>query len=504
MNLIARGQVPGPPEVSFFGLMKPWKSFFAKVFVLQAFLVGTAFAQEPNSLVSSDYEAAFPHAREDWVGDLSGIVERNLLRIGTVYSPIYLVYDGLEQSGITVDTSVELTKHLRETIGESADDLTVLVIPLARNDLVPALVGGRVDLLMANLTITPKRSEHVAFTDPVLTDVHELVVTGPSAAAVSGFDNLVSHGLHVRPSSSYAESLEEMNAKRASNGKETIPAHEADEHLEDHDLLEMVAAGALPAVVVDSHKAELWAQVFQELRIHEDLSLREGGEIALAVRQNSPELLESLNAFVKISKKGTLLGNILFERYYSDKDRIVNALDPEPRAQLSDVFDIIQKHAHDYGFEPLLIAALGFQESRLDQSKKSAAGALGIMQLMPKTAKDPNVDIPEIHLADKNVQAGVKYLRFINDRYFADAEITSEDGVFLSLAAYNAGPRKIANAREEAVAMGLDPNVWFDNVEIAAARVIGREPVVYVRNILKYYSQYRAYSDLAESLGDPK
>ena len=85
----------------------------------------------------------------------------------------------------------------------------------------------------------------------------------------------------------------------------------------------------------------------------------------------------------------------------------------------------------------------------------------------------------------------------------ADAEITSEDGVFLSLAAYNAGPRKIANAREEAAAMGLDPNVWFDNVEIAAARVIGREPVVYVRNILKYYSQYRAYGELAESPGDP-
>ena len=215
-------------------------------------------------------------------------------------------------------------------------------------------------------------------------------------------------------------------------------------------------------------------------------------------------MLASLNKFVEISKKGTLLGNILFERYYSDTDRIVNALDPEPTAQLSEVFNIIQKHAHDYEFEPLLIAAQGFQESRLDQSKKSAAGALGIMQIMPETAKDPNVGIPEIHLSDKNVQAGVKYLRFINDRYFADAEITSEDGVFLSLAAYNAGPRKIANAREEAAAMGLDPNVWFDNVEIAAARVIGREPVVYVRNILKYYSQYRAYGELAESPGDPE
>ena len=205
MNLTFHDQLSRLPVAVFFDLMNSWKSFITRAFVLQAFLLGTAFAQEPNSLVSLDDETAFSHARENWVGDLSGIVERNLLRIGTVYSPIYLVYDGLEQSGIAVDNSDELEKHLRETIGAPAEHLTVFVIPLARNDLVPALVGGRVDLLMANLTITPKRSEYVAFTDPVLADVRELVVTGPSTSAVSGFDDLVPNGLHVRPSSSYAE-----------------------------------------------------------------------------------------------------------------------------------------------------------------------------------------------------------------------------------------------------------------------------------------------------------
>ncbi|MEL6265928.1 MAG: transglycosylase SLT domain-containing protein, partial [Pseudomonadota bacterium] len=262
-------------------------------------------------------------------------------------------------------------------------------------------------------------------------------------------------------------------------------------------LLEMVGAGALPATVVDSHKAALWVQVFEEIQVGE-LALAEDQAIAPAVRKDSPRLLEAMNGFVATAKKGTLLGNILFKRFYEGPERVTDALSPEPTEKLRETFGFIRDHAGEYGFEPLLIAAQGYQESGLDQSKRSHVGAVGIMQVMPATAKDPNVAIPDIDVAERNVEAGVKYLRFLRDRYFDDPAIAAEDRIFLSLAAYNAGPGNLRKARRKAEAMGLDPNVWFGNVEVATARSVSREPVVYVRNILKYYSQYRAFRALGE------
>jgi membrane-bound lytic murein transglycosylase MltF len=141
----------------------------------------------------------------------------------------------------------------------------------------------------------------------------------------------------------------------------------------------------------------------------------------------------------------------------------------------------------------MLIAAQGYQESRLDQSKRSPAGAIGIMQLMPATATDPNVDIPEIEIAERNIEAGMKYLRHLRSEYFDDPAISSFDQTCFAFAAYNAGPGNIRKARARAATMGLDANIWFGNVEVAAGRTISREPVAYVRNILKYYTSYRIF-----------
>ncbi len=113
------------------------------------------------------------------------------------------------------------------------------------------------------------------------------------------------------------------------------------------------------------------------------------------------------------------------------------------------------------------------------------------MQLLPSTASDPNVGINDISKADSNIHAGVKYLNFLRDRYFNDPQINPLNRTLLALAAYNAGPRRLINLRNEAKAKGYDPNVWFDNVELVAARTIGRETVQYVANIYKYYVAYR-------------
>src|SRR3954466_9745683 len=134
------------------------------------------------------------------------------------------------------------------------------------------------------------------------------------------------------------------------------------------------------------------------------------------------------------------------------------------------------------------MAAQGYQESTLDQDVKSPVGAVGVMQVMPPTGKELNVgNISEV---EPNIHAGVKYMRFMMDQYFKDEPMDNLNKGLMTFAAYNAGPRRVRQLREEAAQRGLDPNVWFGNVERVASERIGRETVTYVSNIYKYYVAY--------------
>jgi membrane-bound lytic murein transglycosylase MltF len=152
---------------------------------------------------------------------------------------------------------------------------------------------------------------------------------------------------------------------------------------------------------------------------------------------------------------------------------------------------LFQKYAARYDFDWLMVMSQAYQESRLDHSVKSRTGAIGIMQMLPSTAADKNVGIPDITDLEDNIHAGNKYLRFLRDRYFEKQPMSELDKTLFSFAAYNAGPARIEQLRREAERQGLDPNVWFDNVEVIAARRIGRETVQYVSNIYKYWVAYR-------------
>jgi membrane-bound lytic murein transglycosylase MltF len=428
-----------------------------------------------------------------WTGDLDGMVARGFVRVGVPQEPVSFVYDGPEQRGIAVEFGREFETHLRATLGVDAQTLTVALLPLNRDTMIDALVSGRVDVLAANLTVTPSRAEQVDFAEPMLRNVRELIVTGPAAQPSMTLDDFATVPVYVRASSSYHEHLIALNARRTEAGTPPIRIIAADEALEDYDLVELLDVGVIPAVILDSHKAELYGQIFEHLTVRDDLAINEGGEIAWAMRKGSPQLMATTNAFVAKARKGTELGNILYGRWIADPARIVNAIAPGEDEKFVETIGFIQRHATTYDFDPVLIAAQGYQESRLDQSERSPAGAIGIMQLMPATARDPNVGIPDIETAERNVEAGVKYLRHLREEYFSDAALTPFDQACFAFAAYNAGPGNIRKARARAADMGLDPNVWFGHVEVAAGRTISREPVVYVRNILKYYTSYRVF-----------
>jgi membrane-bound lytic murein transglycosylase MltF len=142
--------------------------------------------------------------------------------------------------------------------------------------------------------------------------------------------------------------------------------------------------------------------------------------------------------------------------------------------------------------------AQGYQESLLDQGKKNPSGAVGIMQVIPKNAAATPISISDVGTADGNIHAGVKMMRNIQDTYFNDPKIDALNKTLFVFASYNAGPNRIARLRKEAAALGLDPNVWFGNVELVAAKDIGQETVTYVANIYKYYVAYKLALEQAQ------
>ena len=434
-----------------------------------------------------------------WQGDLDGMLDRGLIRILTAYNPLFFSYDGIEPRGIVVEGARHFEARINQWFGKKGRPINVVVIPMPRDKILPYLIAGRGDIAAANLTITPARSKIIDFANPGYTNMRELVVTGPAGSHIKNLDDLAKVGLRIRKSSSYYEHVLAINLERQKNGREAIPLYPADENLEDYDLLDMVKVGVVPAIIVDSHKVALWEKVFKNIKVRKNLSVNDGGKIAMAVRKGSPKLLDLVNRFSKEFRKGTLLGNVLLKRYLGSTRWMDNSWSEKGRTKYRATVEIIRKYSEKYNFDWLIIAAQGYQESTLDQSKRSHAGAVGVMQILPTTARDLNVGIPDINKVEQNIHAGVKYLRFLRSRYFNAPEISAADSVLFSFAAYNAGPRNIARARARAAKMGLDRNKWFGNVEVAAARTISREPVNYVRNIYKYYVTYRRLEDIRKS-----
>ena len=221
-------------------------------------------------------------------------------------------------------------------------------------------------------------------------------------------------------------------------------------------------------------------------------------------RKGTPVFLRLVNDFVGTHRIGTTYGNVVFNRYFRDTDRLHNPTAAAELKKFRAVVQYFQKYGTKYDMDWILISAQGYQESQLDQSRRSRAGAVGVMQIKPSTARDKNIGINNVRTIDGNIHAGTKYLRFMMDRYFADAPMDRLNKGLFALASYNAGPARVAGLRAKAKAMGLNENVWFRNVEVVAARQIGRETVDYVSNIYKYYTAYKAVAERRAALDKSK
>jgi membrane-bound lytic murein transglycosylase MltF len=470
--------------------------------------VPTAGAPDDTVLppVPSPYDALPPESRAlldtTFTGDFDEMVQRRLIRAGVVLNRTQYFIDRGVQRGISYESIRLFEEQVNARLKTGPLKVHVAIVPLPRDQLFSALQRGKVDFVAAALTVTPERRTVADFSSPTRSGVAEIVVTSTDASPVDTVDDLAGREVFVRRSSSYYESLRQLNESLTRRGQPRVTIVPAPEVLEDDDLLEMVNAGLVTITVVDDFVADFWRQVFPNIRLHPSAALRAGGEIAIAVRKNNPKLLQAANTWIKEYGPRTAFGNQMERRYLQDTSYVTSATAEAERKKFSALVKYFETYGTRYEVDYILMAAQGYQESRLEQSAKSRVGAIGVMQVMPATAKD--LAVGDITKIEPNIHAGVKYFRFMMDQFYKDEPIDELNKGLLTLASYNAGPGRIRQLRAETARRGLNPHVWFGHVERVASERLGRETVQYVSNIYKYYVAYRLVMHNAEARSQAK
>lgn len=438
-------------------------------------------------------------AQRPTFGDLDAMQKRRYIRVLVAFGRTNFFFDKGTPRGFEYDLLMEYEKKLNAGAKSPEDKTKLFFIPVPFDELLSRLNKGEGDIAAAGLTVTPQRLQAVSFTNPYISNVREVVVTNAASAPMTSLKDLAGKSVLVRKGSSYVGHLQALSQQLIAQGYPAIQIDEADARLSTEDILEMVDSGAVPVTVADEHLATMWSAMLSELRIESELSVHSGGKIAWATRSNSPKLINSLNAFIKENRKGSLIGNILFSRYYKNNRWITNPLSAQDRERLLKMRQLFETYGAQYGINWLELVAQGYQESGLDQSKRSSAGAIGVMQLLQSTASDRSVGIDDIYDLENNIHAGAKYMAYLLSRYLADPEMDRAVKMDFAWASYNAGPNRIRRLREVARERQLDPDRWFANVEVIAAEKIGRETVDYVRNINKYVIAYKLFFNAQQS-----
>jgi len=456
----------------------------------------------PPTTVAPASQAATPPVlipKTQKTDDLDGMVKRRVIRALVVPTRTQYWVDQGQQTGVEYEllTAFEAELNRKHAKLPKHVKIHVLFVPTSRDQLIPKLLDGRGDLAAGILTITPERLQQVDFGGPFVRGVKEIAVTGPASPPLASVDDLSGKEVFVRRSASYWSHLEALNEHFRKEGKPPAKLRAAPEDLQDDDLLEMLNAGLFGITVVDRYAALLWARILKGIKPHEEVVVNEGGEIGWMIRKNSPLLKAEIGAFAAKHGQGTAFGRSVARKYVGSTRFVKPATSPEEIKKFQRTVDLFRKYSGQYDMDYLLMMAQGYQESRLDQNAKSAVGAVGVMQVMPATGQE--LKVGDIHKMEPNIHAGVKYIRFVQDQFFQEEPMDALNKTLFAFAAYNAGPGRVRQLRREAEKRELNPNVWFNNVEIVAAERIGAETVTYVANIYKYYVAYKLVTEDQEA-----
>jgi len=428
--------------------------------------------------------------------DFDKMLERRVIKIYVPYSrTLYFVDHGRER-GIAADLIREFERWVNNKYAKSLGKrpFTVFVLVATRDKMLADLLEGRADIAVGNIKVLDELLKDVDFVAPDESATStEILATGPASPPVASIDDLSGKTVHVREYSSYFLSLTALNERFKKDGKPPVKLVTVPNALEDEDMLEMLNAGLLETIVVDDWKAKMWAQVLTRVKVRDDIQLRPRTKIGWAIRKDSPQLAAELNEFYAHYAKKQGGASRLQAQYMRSVKAMNNAQSVEDQKRFGGLIDYFRKYGKQYRFDPLMLAAQGYQESTLNQKAKSPVGAIGIMQLMPATGAE--LKVGDINEPEPNVHAGAKYMDQLMSKYFPDAKFDEQNRTLFAFASYNAGPGNISKMRREAAKRGLDPDLWFNNVEIVTAEKIGIETTTYVRNIYKYYAAYKLTTD---------
>ncbi|KAL8188428.1 UNVERIFIED_CONTAM: hypothetical protein K2H54_000291 [Gekko kuhli] len=371
-------------------------------------------------------------------------------------SGVFFFFDKGAQHGILVNQLQGFERWLNQTyLAKEKIKLKIIYIPVRQDKLLDYLTEGRGDLVAANMTVTPTRREQVTFSNPVIAPIEEWVV---SQHSLPTFNRIT-----------------QLSGRRVWDG----------------DLLEMVAAGIIPA-----HRdrqlqgADLARHDQRAAGPQVDPAAGQWPQRLGPVQQQS-ELLKAVNDYLADAGKRTLYSDMALRRLLARNDQMSNILAPDPLGRLSTIRKVLEQQADKYRLDWLMLAALAYKESGLNANIRSERGAVGIMQLLPSTGGEVGIRGARLASLEGNVEAACRYMRLILDTYFNDPKLDVLNRHLFALAAYNAGPNRVQALRAKAEAAGLDPNVWFGNVEQLVANEVGQGPINYVSTIYKYYVAYR-------------
>ena len=435
-------------------------------------------------------------------GDLDSMIARRYIRVLVPYSKTYYYVEEMKRYGLAYELLNLFEKELNRQLNFNPAKVRIIFIPVSREHILPLLTGGHADMIASGYTVTTERQKRIDFSSPTVTGIKDIVVGGPSAPPIKSIADLAGQHIYVRENSSYQESLIRLNDSFRRSGLKPLHIEFIGPYLEAEDILEMVNAGLIPFTIISEDLGTLWSTVYTKLNVYTKIAVDSNVLYGWAFRKNSPKLKAAVNKFIPSIRKGSIVGNMIYDKWLKNKERLRNAQSSEALSDLNHFRTLFEKYGTTYSLDWLLLSAQAFQESQLKQETVSHAGAVGLMQVLPSTAANPPINIPEIKKsADNNVHAGVKYMRYLIDYYFAGEQMDPLNRHLFALAAYNCGPGNVRKLRREAVEKGMNANEWFNSVEILAAHHIGREPVQYVSNIYKYYTAYQAlqrYKDLRD------
>ena len=438
-----------------------------------------------------------PTENKPWTGDFDGMVERRLIRVLVPYSRTLYYNDKGRERGITADAVRDFEQYLKLKHKTGNRPITVLLIPTTRDKLIDDLTKGLGDIAAGNLTVTPARLQAVDFAEQQGLTVKEVVVTGAKAPPIKSLADLNGKTVHVRRSSSYFQSLAALNKQNQEQGLPEVVLQPVPDALEDEDMMEMANAGVIDILIVDDWKAKAWAQILPKIAVHEDVYVRDDGHIGWAIRKDSPQLAAAIqdyytNYALKRASQEYRLAQAM--------KRVKQMKDPTQSAELKrfeQTIELFRRYGAKYQFDPVMLAAQGYQESQLKQDARSHVGAIGVMQIMPATGAE--LKVGDIKALEPNIHAGAKYMDMLMTKFFPDAKFDEANRALFAFASYNAGPGTMSRMRREATKRGLDPDQWFNNVELVVAEKVGIETTTYVRNIYKYYVSYKLTLEAQEA-----